>query len=296
MKKSIAYLPATNQADLRFIADTVKKRIKQTEMIILFGSYARNDFVVYDERFEFGKIQSYLSDYDILVVTSGISDGVATKYLDNIEDLYYSKAQDSDRQPPLQFISTDVKKLNKELSEGRYFYSQIKQEGVILYNSGRFDLARRRKLNYSEIKQQAEEYFNDKYGRANSFLQATRLIFDNMADYKLCSFNLHQACENFFYTIRLVFTLQNSKQHNLSKLLNSVKKYSPELINVFPQNSPEEVRLFNLIKAAYVNGRYDPDFVVTKEDIEVLMPKVKMLGEVTKRICLERINIYYSSI
>ncbi len=296
MKKSIAYLPATNQADLRFIADTVKTRIKQTEMIILFGSYARNDFVVYDERFEFGKIQSYLSDYDILVVTSGISDGVATKYLDNIEDLYYSKAQDSDRQPPLQFISTDVKKLNKELSEGRYFYSQIKQEGVILYNSGRFDLARRRKLNYSEIKQQAEEYFNDKYGRANSFLQATRLIFDNMADYKLCSFNLHQACENFFYTIRLVFTLQNSKQHNLSKLLNSVKKYSPELINVFPQNSPEEVRLFNLIKAAYVNGRYDPDFVVTKEDIEVLMPKVKMLGEVTKRICLERINIYYSSI
>ena len=77
MKKSIAYLPATNQADLRFIVEAIKARIKQTEMIILFGSYARNDYVAYDERFEFGKIQSYLSDYDILVVTSGVYDGVA---------------------------------------------------------------------------------------------------------------------------------------------------------------------------------------------------------------------------
>ena len=291
MKKSIAYLPATNQADFRHIADAIMTRIKQTEMIILFGSYARNDFVVYDERFEFGKLQSYLSDYDILVVTSGISDGVATKALDNIEDLYYSKAQDPDKQPPLQFISTDVKKLNKELSEGRYFYTQIKQEGVVLYNSGRFDLARRRKLNYSEIKQQAEEYFNDKYQRGRSFLKGG-VFYMIEADYKMSSFMLHQACENFFYTIRLVFTLQNSKQHNLSKLLNSVKKYSQELINLFPQNSPEEVRLFNLIKAAYVNGRYDPDFIVTKEDIEALMPKVEMLGEVTKRICEERILAY----
>lgn len=110
--------------------------------------------------------------------------------------------------------------------------------------------------------------------------------------FRLTSFLLHQACENFFYYIRLVFTLQNSKQHNLSKLLNSVKKYSPELINVFPQNSPEEIRLFNLIKAAYVNGRYDPDFVVVKEDIEALMPKVEMLGSVTKKICEKRIQSY----
>ena len=31
-----------------------------------------------------------------------------------------------------------------------------------------------------------------------------------------------------------------------------------------------------IIKAAYVNRRYDPYFVATKEDIEPLMPKVRM--------------------
>ncbi|QIK61760.1 HEPN domain-containing protein [Dysgonomonas sp. HDW5A] len=76
------------------------------------------------------------------------------------------------------------------------------------------------------------------------------------------------------YAIRLVNTLENPKQHNLTKLLNSVKKYSNEFIKVFPLDTAEEKRLFELIKAAYVNGRYDPDFVVTKEDIDALVPKL----------------------
>lgn len=291
MKKSISHLPSTNQRDLHYLVESILSRVKQTEMIILFGSYARNDFVVYDEKYEFGKIQFYVSDYDILVVTSGISDGIAGKALDNIEVQYYNRAKNPDRQPPVQFITIDMKKLNKELKEGRYFYTQIKQEGVILYDSGNHKLARRRKLNFEEIKQQAQEYFDDKFQRANNFLKGAKFYYAE-TDYKEASFLLHQACENYFYAIRLVYTQQNSKQHNLTKLLNSVKKYSTDFVKVFPQDTPEEKRLFELIKAAYVNGRYDPDFIVTKEDIDALVPKVELLRDITKRICEERIREY----
>lgn len=291
MKKSISYLPLNNQKDLNYIVESITKRIKQTEMIILFGSYARNDYVVYDEKYEFGKIQFYVSDYDILVVTSGISDGVAGKTLDNIEVQYYNKAKDPDRQPPVQFITTDIKKLNKELNEGRYFYTQIKEEGIILYDSGKHKLARRRKLNFEEIKQQAQEYFDEKYARGQSFLRDAKYTY-GCDDFRQSSFYLHQACENYFYAIRLTYTQQNSKQHNLTKLLNSVKAYSDDFINVFPQDTPEEKRLFELIKAAYVNGRYDPDFVVAKEDIDALIPKVELLRDITKRLCEERIKDY----
>ena len=291
MKKSISYLPSTNQRDLHFLVESILSRVKQTEMIILFGSYARNKYVVYDEKYEFGKIQFYVSDYDILVVTSGLSDGVAGKALDNIEVQYYNRAKDPDRQPPVQFINIDMKKLNKELTEGRYFYTQIKQEGVILYDSEKFKLPRRRKLNFEEIKQQAQEYYQEKYQGANEFLHGAQLFY-NEEYYKKSSFLLHQACENYFYAIRLVYTQQNSKQHNLTKLLNSVKKYSNEFVKVFPQDTPEEKRLFELIKAAYVNGRYDPDFVVTKEDIEALLTKVELLRDITKRISEEKIKEY----
>lgn len=292
MKKSITYLPSTNQQDLHFLVESILTRVKQTEMIILFGSYARNDYVTYDEKYEFGKIQFYVSDYDILVVTSGVSDGVAIKALSNIEDLYYDRAKDPDRQPPVQFISEDMKKLNKYLDESRYFYTQIKQEGVVLYDSGKFKLARRRKLSFGEIKQQAQEYFNDKFESANDFLQIAKVTAYDLDKYIKASFLLHQACESYIYTIHLVFTLENPKQHNLSKLLNSVKKYSNEFIKVFPQDTPEEKRLFELIKAAYVNGRYDPDFVVTKEDIDALVPKVELLRDITKRICEDKIGEY----
>lgn len=41
----------------------------------------------------------------------------------------------------------------------------------MLYNSGRYKLARRRKLNYREIKELAEEYYNDRFERANDFYE-----------------------------------------------------------------------------------------------------------------------------
>ena len=288
MKKSISYLPKHKQDDLHYLVKAVLEKIPQTEMIILYGSYARNDYVEFDQRQEFGITTTYMSDYDILVVTSGTSDKSVGNKLDSIDHKYYEK---SDTRTPVQFINEDIKELNKQLEEGRYFYSEIKKDGVLLYDSGRCKLVRRRKLNFKEIQQQAQEYFDDKLKRASNFLKYA-VIAESEADYKEASFFLHQACENYYYAINLVFTQQNSKQHNLSKLQMSVKKYSDELSKIFIKTIPEDKRLFKLVKSAYVEARYNPDFVVTKEDIDALIPKVEKLGEITKRICEQRIKEY----
>ena len=153
MKKSIAYLPKRKQQDLNFLVEEIKKRIPETEMVLLYGSYARNEYVERDLRIEFGIPTTFMSDYDILVVTSGVSDKKVGNTLDNIEDLYY---KNPDEQTPVQFINEDIKNLNKALEEGRYFYTELKADAVLLYDSGRYKLARRRKLDFDEIKQQAQ--------------------------------------------------------------------------------------------------------------------------------------------
>ena len=291
MKDSIAYLPKDKQDDLGFLVKEILKRLPQAEYIILYGSYARGNYVRRSVRIEDGGIPTVkISDYDIYVVTSGFNNKKAETVLDNVEDIFFS-GKDFDRDTPVQFITDDIKALNKYLEEGRYFYTQIKQEGIVLYNSGKYKLSRRRKLNFAEIKEQAQEYFDEKLKRANNFLKYA-IIADKETDYKEASFFLHQACENYYYAIRLTFTLRNNKQHNLSKLSSSVRRYVDDLGTVFSQNTPEEKRLFVLLKAAYVEARYNPYFVVTKEDIDTLIPKVELLRDITKRICEAKIKEY----
>lgn len=291
MKDSIAYLPKDKQAELNFLVKEILKRLPQTEFIILFGSYARGNYVRRSVRIEDGGIPTVkISDYDIYVITSGINSKKADTILDNVEDIFFS-GKDFDRDTPVQFINDDIKLLNKYLEEGRYFYTQIKQEGIVLYNSGKYKLARRRKLNYAEIKEQAQEYFDEKFQSANEFLHTAKLIYKEEY-YKMESFLLHQACENYYYAIRLTFTLRNNKQHNLSKLSSATKRYSEDLATVFPQDTLEEKRLFTLLKSAYVEARYNPYFVVTKEDIDALVPKVELLRDITKLICTTKIKEY----
>ena len=167
MKDSIAYLPKDKQEELNFLVTEILRRLPQTEFIILYGSYARGNYVRRSIRIEDGGIPTVkISDYDIYVITSGINSKKAETVLDNVEDIFFA-GKDFDRDTPVEFINDDIKMLNKYLEEGRYFYTQIKQEGIILYNSGNHKLARRRKLNFAEIKEQAQAYLDEKYDRKN---------------------------------------------------------------------------------------------------------------------------------
>jgi uncharacterized protein len=314
MKRSIKYLPEEKQEDLKFLVSMILERIPGTEMIILYGSYATGKYIEFDTRIEFGIRTTYMSDYDILVVTSGAKDKEVGQKLDNIEAIYYKNhsitdilfvaeggspepvsARNPERQTPVQFINEDIKKLNRDISAGRYFYSQIKDEGIFLYDSGKYKLGRRRKLRYEEITRQAEEYFEEKFNRAEAFLKYAGYAFKD-GDYRMESFFLHQTFENLFYSVRLVYTLENNKMHNLVKLLASVRKYSEEFENTFfPAKTENEMRLFNLVKSAYVEARYNPDFVVTKKDVEALMAIADKLFVLVKKLCDARIEEYEKS-
>lgn len=288
MKSSYSHLPRYAQDDLKQIISLIQQNVPHCEMIILYGSYAKGTFVEYEEKDEFGVRISFMSDYDILVITSQTDIREVGHLLDTVDDSYYKRP---DQQVPIQFINEDIEKFNTDLSEGRYFYTDIKRKGIMLYDSGNFKLKRARKLNFDEIQEQAQEYFNENFNSANEFLANAHFNYSN-GWFKKASFMLHQAAENYFYALRLVYTLKNNKQHNLSKLLGATTQYSCELKKIFPRNTKEEKRLFELLRLAYVEARYNSKFIVTQEDIDALYPKIEKLRDLTYKICTAQIKVY----
>lgn len=290
MKKSLKYLPAQKRRDLRQLVEIIRDEIKDTVMIILYGSYARGTYTDYDQRIEYGVPTYFMSDYDIMIVTEkrmGVKEH--TIYANILRRFFVNKAWEIHTHP--QFINESIAELNKALDKSRYFYTDIKKEGVMLYDSGQYKLARRRKLDYAEIAEMAQEYFSEVFERANNFFEDA-IVNISKSKFKHASFHLHQATENFLRTIPLVYILYGYKEHDLAYLLNQCKKHTLEIYKAFPQDTDEERRLFKLLQDAYVQARYNKDFIVTKEDVDALIPKIELLRDLTEKICKERLAFY----
>lgn len=290
MKKSVTFLPEKKQADLKQLVGLIREHVKNVGMIILYGSYAKNKYVDYDQRIEFGVPTYYMSDYDMLILTRKAIGAIEYSLYDKITDAFFQHKNRPFHTHP-QFINYGIDDFNHALKKAHYFETEIKREGIILYDSGEYKLERRRKLNFNEIQERAQKYYNDKFGRANSFM------FDvphavGRDDNKQASFYLHQATENLLRVVPMVFILYGYKDHNLTTLMKACKEYAPEIFKVFPRDTPEEERLFKLLERAYVESRYNPDFEITKEDIDALLPKVEQLCDIVERVCTEQIAYY----
>ena len=62
---------------------------------------------------------------------------------------------------------------------------------------------------------------------------------------------------------------------------------------VFPCDTDEEKHLFDLLRRAYLEARYNKkNFIVTKADIDALVPKIELLRDITEKVCTERVAKY----
>lgn len=231
-----------------------------------------------------------MSDYDIMIVTEQrMGNNEHAVYARILRRFFENKAWEIHTHP--QFINESISELNKALDKSRYFYTDIKKDGVMLYDNGQYKLTRRRKLDYVEIAEMAQEYYDDKFPFANRFFaNAKRDRLDG--ELRMSAFNLHQATENYLRTIPMVFILYGYKEHDLSFLMNECKKHTLEIYKAFPQDTDEERRLFKLLQDAYVQARYNKNFVVTAADIDALIPKIEYLRDTTERVCEDQINYY----
>lgn len=284
MKQDLSHLPEGKQQELKIITQIISA-IAKPEMAILFGSYARGDWVEdkYDEEH-----YRYQSDFDILVLVETKREAVQTKLELDIEEKIETIA---DIKTPTSILVHDIDFVNKRLAKAQYFFSDIKKEGIILYNSEKFQLKEARELLSAERKKLAQEDFNYWFNLAKEFFDSFYFNFEK-SRFPTAAFLLHQATERLYSGILLVFTRYKPNTHDLAilrKLSNSVDN---RLNRILPLDTPENRQLFKLLRKAYVDARYKPSYVITHDELLQLSKQVEELRKIGELICHEKIESF----
>jgi uncharacterized protein len=278
LKTTLSHLPDHKKDQLKALTEIIRAKVP-AEMIILFGSYARGGWVEdYQEKYE------YVSDFDILVITKDrISAKRDKKWRELDRELINNK--DITR---TSIIQHSIGFVNDKIERNNYFFVDILKEGIVLFDSGNCSLSEPKALNPAERHEKAINSFTQWFKSGNDFEKYAVLAIQN-SDNSFAAFNLHQAVERYYTTILLVFTDYKPKIHDIEILGNQIVKLDPEFAFVFPKNTAEEERRFQLLKKAYIDARYEMNYKIEKEDLEYLAGCVKMLRVLTERICNERI-------
>jgi len=282
MKTSLSYLPQTKQDQILQIVNIIKE-VASPEKIILFGSYATGKYI--DDNYIEGSARlEYVSDFDFLVVTKTADEkefALKGKIVNQTRNLFKT---------PVNAIIHSLDYVNEGLEIGQYFFSDIINDGVLLYESNSIPFFKSRILSKKEKIEIAQRYFDQLFNGGKALLKSVLFNFSQI-EYNLAAFELHQASERFYNTVLLVFTNYKPKTHNLDILRQYSKHISKELFLIFPfpVENEFETNLFELLKRSYIDARYKNDYKITKEELEILIERVTKMKEIVEKICRDKI-------
>jgi uncharacterized protein len=290
MKTTLDHLPEPKQREIQTIVDLLQDEFKtvysnktsQVKLsgrilkIILFGSHAKETWVNDPEH-------GYVSDYDILVIVNHEKLVEDFRFWNQVEE----RIQKEITAPfsPIVHSLTDV---NAQLKEGHYFFKDIRQDGILLYDGNHKPLVTPGNLSPEEAKEIAEKHYSQWFNSAMEFLELFEFA-QSKGYLKTAAFELHQTTERFFACTLLVYTNYRPKTHNLKQLLGLCVQQEPRFLPLFPQDTKYHRRCFELLKRAYVGARYSEHYKITHEELTWLGEQVKQLQSLTHEVCLEKI-------
>ncbi|WP_341758040.1 HEPN domain-containing protein [Candidatus Tisiphia endosymbiont of Ditula angustiorana] len=192
-------------------------------------------------------------------------------------------------QPSVTLIVESIHFVNDQLEKGKYFFRDIRTEGILLYDSEEFGLSEAKDLPWSERRPIAAEEYENWFGRGKKLFIGIKAFFED-DNYRESAFLLHQATESFYNAILLVFDGYKPKLHDLLELNQTARIFYHDLCRIFPYESEEQKKCFTLLRDAYVKARYDKNYRITKEQLLYLIDRVEQLQKITEKICLEKLS------
>jgi predicted nucleotidyltransferase/HEPN domain-containing protein len=296
MRTGLDHLPEAKRRELAHVVEVIREgfafAIARRTMpdlrggkllkIILFGSYARGDWVE-------DPVGRYFSDYDLLAIVDRepLTD-VAEFWAKTEERLLADLAAGTELRTPVSLTYHSLDDVNDKLRLGRYFFIDIVRDGVVLFEEPGFALAEPQPLSAAEALRETQEYYEEWFVTANQFYrQFQHAVADGAPN--VAAFQLHQATERFYHCLFLVRTLYSPKTHNLNQLRQLAEDVEPRLKGVWPRETKFERRCYELLREAYVKARYSRHYRITSEQLKWLGSRVADLQRIVRELSEARI-------
>lgn len=285
MKQDLDHLPKRKQRDIELIRQILleefdlylnRKSGRRANVrlfkIILFGSHAKGGWVE-------DPVSGYYSDYDILVIVNDREFMESYEVWNAVEDRAMRQLT-----APLGLIVHTWIEVCTALDQGRYFFKDIREQGIELYSYNPKQLPKAGNLTPEEQKDVAEGYFAKWFAHAEGFFDT--VDFDiNKGRLEKAAFELHQATEHFFGCLLLVHTNYLPRTHNILQLRSLCAQIDPTFATVFPNEGKRPRRATQRLKRAYVDARYSMHYEITEEELNWLCGEVEKLQALTQASC-----------
>jgi len=292
----LTHLPERKQRELQRVAAILFdefEEVQKTKLseknkrgrilkLILFGSYARGDWVE-------DRKSGYLSDYDLLVIVnySHFADQyeawekAGERFVQELAITHHVTA-------PVNFIVHTYEEVNSQLARGRPFFIDIARDGIVLSELQGYPLASPKSLEPDEARAEAKRHFEHWFPSASYCLkQAQYARQDDQHNH--AAFMLHQASERLYHCVLNVVALYSPKSHKLKFLRSQAERIAPQLVGIWPNDTKFAKRAFSRLDRAYVDARYSPAYEITVEELAWLLDHVEALQKAVAAICAEHI-------
>ena len=293
MRTDVDHLPAAQQDELECVKQILLeefsiatsratqpwKKNGKVQNIILFGSYARNDWV--DDA-----ANGYQSDFDILII-------VSHKDLTDVAEYWYVAEDKIQRDARIarqvNIIVHTLEEVNQGLTRGEYFWVDIARDGIMLYELPGSVLATPQPLTAADAYVMANTYLEEWRGKINDAIEIAEFCIEK-GKWNDAAFTLHQAAERAYMCFLLVRTHYVPRSHNLKFLRSLAEDKEPRLIDGWPRATKLDRRRFELAKRAYVEARYSTNYKISLDDLMAIAVAVRGLRNIVETVSHEWID------
>lgn len=299
MRRDLDHLPASKLRELERVlqlifeefedvtacASEARRKAGRILKVILYGSYARGSWI--DEPHT---AKGYKSDFDLLIIVNHKDLTDRVKYWSQLDDRFMREYGISGTlKTPVNFIVHTLGEVNDGLAHGRYFFMDVAQDGIALYESDDTELHKPKPKTPEQALAMAQEYFEEWFPTAYQFHgSAIHSISEGWL--KKAAFDLHQATERLYHCVLLVVTFYTPHVHNLGFLRTQAERIDRRLAYVWPSDNRKQRGMFEKLKEAYVKARYSKHYRINAEELAWLGEQIEELGRVVLLLCQEHIT------